>query len=194
MRQLKHHEKKLLRKVDLYNYNHKQQKESFDTLRIAKVQRRYHLQNGRTEYIAYNKLIGQMTQLATKLQLLSPTDTFRIAMTEQLLQKCYHMGLLRSDHNSNNTSLHDITTQITVSQFCRRRLSSILVKLKMAPTCSMAVTLIEQGQIRVGPNIIQSPAFLVPRTLEDYVTWVDASKIQRTVQRYNNKLDDFDLL
>lgn len=191
MRQLKHHEKKLLRKVDLYNYNHKQQKESFDTLRIAKIQRRYHLQNGRVEYIAYNKLIGQLTQLATKLQLLSESDTFRIAMTEQLIQKCYNMGLLRS---TNNMSLHDITTQITVSQFCRRRLSSILVKLKMAPTCAMAVTLIEQSQIRVGPNIITSPAFLVPRTLEDYVTWVDASKIRRTVQKYNNKLDDFDLL
>ena len=191
MRQLKHHEKKLLRKVDLYNYNHKQQKESFDTLRIAKIQRRYHLQNGRVEYIAYNKLIGQLTQLAAKLQLLSETDTFRIAMTEQMIQKCYNMGLLRS---TNNMSLHDITTQITVSQFCRRRLSSILVKLKMAPTCAMAVTLIEQSQIRVGPNIISSPAFLVPRTLEDYVTWVDASKIRRTVQKYNNKLDDFDLL
>ena len=191
MRQLKHHEKKLLRKVDLYNYNHKQQKESFDTLRIAKIQRRYHLQNGRVEYIAYNKLIGQLTQLAAKLQLLSESDTFRIAMTEQMIQKCYNMGLLRS---TNNMSLHDITTQITVSQFCRRRLSSILVKLKMAPTCAMAVTLIEQSQIRVGPNIISSPAFLVPRTLEDYVTWVDASKIRRTVQKYNNKLDDFDLL
>lgn len=191
MRQLKHHEKKLLRKVDLYNYNHKQQKESFDTLRIAKIQRRYHLQNGRVEYIAYNKLIGQLTQLAAKLQLLSESDTFRIAMTEQMIQKCYNMGLLRS---TNNMSLHDITTQITVSQFCRRRLSSILVKLKMAPTCAMAVTLIEQSQIRVGPNIITSPAFLVPRTLEDYVTWVDASKIRRTVQKYNNKLDDFDLL
>jgi U3 small nucleolar ribonucleoprotein protein IMP3 len=191
MRQLKHHEKKLLRKVDLYNYNHKQQKESFDTLRIAKIQRRYHLQNGRVEYIAYNKIIGQLTQLATKLQLLSPTDTFRIAMTEQLIQKCYNMGVLRT---TNSTSLHDISTQITVSQFCRRRLSSILVKLKMAETCSIAVTLIEQGQIRVGPNIITSPAFLVPRSLEDYVTWVDSSKIRRTVQKYNDKLDDFDLL
>ena len=191
MRQLKHHEKKLLRKVDLYNYNHKQQKESFDTLRIAKIQRRYHLPNGRVEYIAYNKLIGQLTQLAAKLQLLSESDTFRIAMTEQLIQKCYNMGLLRS---TNSTSLHDIATQITVSQFCRRRLSTILVKLKMAPTCAMAVTFIEQSQIRVGPHIMTSPAFLVPRTLEDYVTWVDASKIRRTVQTYKNQLDDFDLL
>jgi U3 small nucleolar ribonucleoprotein protein IMP3 len=73
-------------------------------------------------------------------------------------------------------------------------LSSILIKLKMAETCTMAVTFIEQGQIRVGPNIITNPAFLVTRTLEDYVTWVDASKIRKTVQRYNNTLDDFDLL
>ena len=30
--------------------------------------------------------------------------------------------------------------------------------------------------------------------LEDFVTWVDASKIKKKVLKYNNKLDDFDLL
>lgn len=30
--------------------------------------------------------------------------------------------------------------------------------------------------------------------MEDYVTWVDTSKIKRTVMKYNDKLDDFDLL
>ena len=38
------------------------------------------------------------------------------------------------------------------------------------------------------------PAFLVTRTFEDFVTWVDTSKIKRKVMRYNDKLDDFDLL
>ena len=38
------------------------------------------------------------------------------------------------------------------------------------------------------------PAFLVTRTFEDFVTWVDTSKIKRKVMKYNDKLDDYDLL
>jgi U3 small nucleolar ribonucleoprotein protein IMP3 len=57
-----------------------------------------------------------------------------------------------------------------------------------------ATTLIEHGHVRVGPNVVTDPAFLVTRTFEDYVTWVDSSKIKRTVMKYNDKLDDFDLL
>ncbi len=30
--------------------------------------------------------------------------------------------------------------------------------------------------------------------MEDFVTWVDTSKIKRAVQKYNDKLDDYDLL
>ena len=28
----------------------------------------------------------------------------------------------------------------------------------------------------------------------DFVTWVDGSKVRRTVQKYNDKLDDFDMM
>jgi hypothetical protein len=51
-----------------------------------------------------------------------------------------------------------------------------------------------EGHIRVGPHVITDPAFLVTRTFEDYVTWVDSSKIKRTIMKYNDKLDDYDLL
>lgn len=83
---------------------------------------------------------------------------------------------------------------VTPSAMCRRRIPVVMVRLKMAQTLKVAVTLIEQGQVRVGPNVITDPAFLVTRSMEDYVTWVDSSKIRRTVQKYNDKLDDFDLL
>lgn len=48
--------------------------------------------------------------------------------------------------------------------------------------------------MRVGPNVVSDPAFLVTRTFEDFITWVDSSKIKRTVMKYNDKLDDYDLL
>jgi U3 small nucleolar ribonucleoprotein protein IMP3 len=57
-----------------------------------------------------------------------------------------------------------------------------------------AVTFIEQGHVRVGSEVVTDPAFLVTRNMEDYVTWVDSSKIKRNIMRYREKLDDFDLL
>jgi len=30
--------------------------------------------------------------------------------------------------------------------------------------------------------------------MEDFVTWVDSSKIKRNIMKYRDKLDDFDLL
>jgi U3 small nucleolar ribonucleoprotein protein IMP3 len=51
-----------------------------------------------------------------------------------------------------------------------------------------------QGHVRVGPETVLEPAFLVTRAMEDFVTWVDTSKIRRKVLAYNDKLDDYDLL
>lgn len=51
-----------------------------------------------------------------------------------------------------------------------------------------------QGHVRVGPDVVSDPAFLVTRAMEDYVTWVDQSRIKRAVMRYNDQLDDYDLL
>lgn len=31
------------------------------------------------------------------------------------------------------------------------------------------------------------------RNMEDFVTWVDSSKIKRNIMKYRDKLDDFDL-
>lgn len=41
---------------------------------------------------------------------------------------------------------------------------------------------------------VTDPAFLVTRSMEDFVTWVDTSRIKRKVQKYNDRLDDYDLL
>jgi len=44
------------------------------------------------------------------------------------------------------------------------------------------------------PPVVTDPAFLVSRSHEDFLTWVNGSKIKRAVMKYNDKLDDFDLL
>lgn len=42
-----------------------------------------------------------------------------------------------------------------------------------------------QGHVRIGPEAVTDPAFLVTRNMEDFVTWVDTSKIKRKVQKFN---------
>lgn len=181
MRQLKHHEKKLLRKVSLHSWKGE------DNIRVAKVMRRYHIQN-REDYVAYNKICGMVSKLSAKLETLKPDDAFRIAMTDQLLDKLYNMGIITTTKSLQKAD------EITASSICRRRLPVVMVRMKMAETMRAAVTFVEQGQVRVGPNVVTDPAFLVTRNLEDFVTWVDSSKVRRTVHKYNDKLDDFDLL
>lgn len=45
----------------------------------------------------------------------------------------------------------------------RRRLPVVMVRLKMAETLREAVTFVEQGHVRVGPETVTDPAFLVTR-------------------------------
>ena len=181
MRTLKHHEKKLLKKVNFLQWktehNHRE----------VEVMRRYHLQD-RDDYKKYNKLCGMVTKLVNLLKRMDPRDSERIELTDALLQKLYDMGAIPS---KKSLALCD---KLSVSSFCRRRLSVIMVRLKMAETLREAVTFIEQGHVRVGPETVVDPAFLVTRNFEDFVTWVDTSRIKRKVAAYNDKLDDYDLL
>lgn len=56
---------------------------------------------------------------------------------------------------------------------------------KMSETVKEATKFIEQGHVRVGPEVVKDPAFLVTRSLEDFVTWVDGSAIRKHVLEYN---------
>ncbi|KAI9469319.1 30S ribosomal protein S4 [Zychaea mexicana] len=181
MRQLKYHEQKLLKKVDFLQWKKE------DNIREIKVIRRYHLQQ-REDYHKYNKLAGNIKQLANKISLLDSRDPFRTEQEKALLDKLYSMGIITS------TSKFSDCNKVTVSAFCRRRLPIVMCRLKMAETVKEAVTFVEQGHVRVGPQTITDSAFLVTRTMEDFVTWVDTSKIKRKIMKYNDKLDDFDLL
>lgn len=131
-------------------------------------------------------------------------------MSDALLEKLYKLGILTAAKSLSQCS------KVTVASFCRRRLAVIMVRLKMAETVKQAVVYVEQGHVRVGPETITDSAYLVTRNMEDFVTWVDTSKIKRKILKYNDKvrcrvhdiylqhfistfvflpqLDDFDLL
>jgi len=123
------------------------------------------------------------------LRKMDPADATRLAVTQSLLEKLYAAGAIPSARGS--LALCD---KLSTSSFCRRRLAVVLVRLKMAETLAEAATFVEQGHVRVGPDTVTDPAFLVTRAAEDFVTWADTSTIRRKVQQYNDALDDFDLL
>jgi len=182
MRELKYHEKKLLKKVDFLNWKRERNH------RENAVIHRYYIQNP-DDYHKYNRICGNLRNLAYRISMLPASDPFRHKIESQLLSKLYDMGVLNID-----TKLSDVENKLTVAAFCRRRLAVAMLRLKMSQTLRAAVTFIEQGHVRVGPDTITDPAYLVTRHMEDFVTWVDSSKLKRTVMKYNDELDDFDLL
>uniref|UniRef100_A0A8C4DE86 U3 small nucleolar ribonucleoprotein protein IMP3 n=1 Tax=Dicentrarchus labrax TaxID=13489 RepID=A0A8C4DE86_DICLA len=178
VRKLKHHEQKLLKKVDFINW------EVDNNLHEVKVLRRFRIEK-REDYTKYNKLSRNIRDLAQKIRDLDEKDGFRAQSSHRLLEKLYSIGLLPTKQNLS------LTEKVTASSFCRRRLPSIMLNLRMAQNLKTAITFIEQGHVRVGPDIVTDPAFLVTRNMEDFVTWVDSSKIKQHVMNYNDEVSQF---
>nr|CAD1827301.1 unnamed protein product [Ananas comosus var. bracteatus] len=155
--------------------------------REALVTRRY-LLTERDDYKKYSSICRMVQKLVNLLKQMDPRDPYRIEMTDMLLEKLYNMGVI-----STKKSLAKCD-KLSVSSFCRRRLASVLVNLKFCEHLKEAVMYIEQGHVRVGPETVTDPAFLVTRNMEDFVTWVDSSKIKRKVLQYNEQLDDYDAM
>lgn len=147
VRKLKHHESKLLRKVDFVRQ---------ESSREVPILRKYHIQR-REDYTRYNRLCGASKKIATRLTKLDAHDPFRTEKVEQLLEKLYQIGVIPTKKNLG------LVDKMTASSFCRRRLPVIMVRLKMSETIKHAVMLIEQGHIRVGPKTVTDPAMLITR-------------------------------
>lgn len=135
----------------------------------------------------YNKLSREIREVANKLTEVDPSDSFRTEMSSQLLEKLYVLGLIPTKWDLNNVD------KVSASSFCRRRLPVVMKRNNMSESIPNASKLVEHGHVRVGPEVVKDPVFLVTRTLEDFVTWVDGSAIQRHVLEYNDLRDDFEL-
>lgn len=51
------------------------------------------------------------------------------------------------------------------------------------------MTYVQHGHVRVGPNVVRDPAFIVTRDGEDYVSWT--SKMREKIDEYNDQRDDY---
>lgn len=103
------------------------------------------------------------------------------------------MGLIKQKRGE-GAGLSQVERDVSVSAFARRRLPIVMVRIKMVETLKAAVGFIGQGHVRVGTEVVTDGAFLVTRNMEDFVTWVDGSKVKRQVMQYRDQLDDFELL
>uniref|UniRef100_A0A8C0SZF6 U3 small nucleolar ribonucleoprotein protein IMP3 n=3 Tax=Canis lupus TaxID=9612 RepID=A0A8C0SZF6_CANLF len=170
VRKLKFHEQKLLKQVDFLNW------EATDhNLHELRVLRRYRGSGGRTTRLQPAAPGGARAGAASaRPPRARPVPRARLGLVPT-------RGSLALCHS------------VTASAFCRRRLPTELLKLRMAQHLQAAVAFVEQGHVRVGPDVVTDPAFLVTRSMEDFVTWVDSSRIRRHVLEYNEERDDFDL-
>lgn len=137
MRKLKHHEGKLLRKVDFLSWKNE------DNIRENTILRKYGISK-REDYAKYNRIAGMVTSLVAKMKNLPQDSEFRVRSTEALLNKLFNMGLISTASNLEKAE------HIPASAFCRRRLPIVMVRLKMAETVKDASTKIEQVRMALG--------------------------------------------
>ncbi|XP_062429216.1 U3 small nucleolar ribonucleoprotein protein IMP3 [Rhea pennata] len=182
VRKLKYHEQKLLKRLELVSWE-----AAGGSLAEVRALRRYRVAR-REDYARYRALSRAVRALARRLRDLGPASgAFRSRCAAALLEKLHAMGLL-----SSRRSLA-LCERLSAAAFCRRRLPCLLLKLRMAQNLRDAVAFVEQGHVRVGPEVVTDPALLVTRAMEDFITWTDASRIRRKVLDYNEERDDFDL-
>merc|ERR1711963_252416 len=129
----------------------------------------------------------EIRDIARMIKDFDPKNQHRTDMSAAFLEKMYSIGLIPTKWNL------ELCDKINASSFCRRRLPVVMVRSKMAENLKSAVSLVESGHVRVGPDTVLDPAFLVPRNLEDFVTWVDTSKIRQHVLEYKDLRDDYDV-
>ena len=179
LRKLKHHEAKLLKKVDFLDW--KEEKNLHQSTIVAKFGL-----SDRDEYSKYYAVVGKIQKLTRHLGRMKADDPFRKMMTQALLKKLWDMGLVQQTQ-----SLLD-ADKVTVSSLCRRRLAIVLRNLKMCERLDQAKQFVQQGHVRIGPRVVLDPGVLVTRKMEDFVTWVDDSKIREKILRHNDEYDDYD--
>merc|ERR1712226_453179 len=87
VRKLKHHEQKLLKKVDFINW------EVDNNLHEVKIMKRYAIQK-REDYTLYNKLSREIREIVRKIKDLDPASPHRVDMSAAFLEKLWNIGII----------------------------------------------------------------------------------------------------
>jgi len=178
MRELKYHEKKLLKKVNFLQWK------KTNSTREQLVTSKYLLKD-RDEYKKYNLVVGMIRKLAETLTRLADTDPTKLAVARKLINLLYDAGIIHA------RKLVECT-KVNVSSLCERRLPMVMVKRGMIKTFTHGDEFVQHGHVRVGTKTLSDPSVLISRSMEEYVTWSDGSKIKRKVEEFNGVQDDYE--
>jgi U3 small nucleolar ribonucleoprotein protein IMP3 len=177
MRKLKFHEQKLLKKVNFLEWK------KTNTTREQLITSKYILKE-RDEYKKYNLIVGMIRKLSETLSRLKDSDPTKLLIAKKLINLLYEVGLI------NEKKLIECT-KISVGSFCERRLPMVMVKRKMIKTFMHADEFVQHGHVRVGIKTVNDTSILISRGMEEYVTWVDSSKIKKKIDEFNEEQDDY---
>ncbi|KAI5191051.1 U3 small nucleolar ribonucleoprotein IMP3 [Nematocida sp. AWRm77] len=170
MRELKHHEKKLLRKVDLLEWK------GTSTQREQSATRKYCMEERET-YTKYNHITGKIRRLALALAKINDSDETKATVVKELTNKLYSLGLIKSRNLLE-------CAKMGATSFCKRRLASVMVDMKMVPDIQTGTTFVKHGHVKVGTQIATDPGLILSRAMEDFVTWRDGSKVKNTIESF----------
>ncbi|KAM3850886.1 U3 small nucleolar ribonucleoprotein IMP3-like [Vipera latastei] len=124
VRKLKFHVQKLLKKLDLVNWE-----AASGNLAELHVLRRYRIQR-KEDYSRYNQLSRAVRDLARQIRDLGDVPEsvgFRPRSTAALLEKLYAMGVVPSKRSLEQCN------RVSASSFCRRRLPCLLMYTDCKP-------------------------------------------------------------
>ncbi|KAL0489727.1 U3 small nucleolar ribonucleoprotein IMP3 [Acrasis kona] len=188
VRELKFHEQKLLKKVDFLNWKSDNIKEEYRVY-MLKMIHKYKLRDQK-EFFNYQRIATITNEAVQSIRDLPDKEylAFKKEQFELLSVKLYQMGVLDSVDEL------DRLNKLTVGRFCRRRVSYLLKVMHFAETVTYANDYIRHGHVRIGPNVVNDPAFLVPRNLEDFITWTNDSSIKKTIKNFNEDYDAYEML
>lgn len=177
MRKLKFHEQKLLKKVNFLDWK------KTNTTREQLVTSKYLLKS-RDEYKKYNIIVGMIKKLSETLSRLADNNPTKLVVSKKLISLLHDVGIIE------NRKLVDCT-KVTVSSFCERRISMVLVKKKLVQTFAHADEFVQHGHIRLGTRIINDTSTLISKAMEEYLTWSDKSKLRKKIDEFNEENDDY---
>lgn len=177
MRNLKYHEKKLLKKVNLDEWNSK---------REQLVTTKY-LLHDRDTYIVYNRIVGKIRRLTESLARMDYTNVVKGHIIKKLINLLNDLGILNSKRLSD-------CLKITVSDFCKRRLPIVIAHKKMVENYKDADKFVQHGHFKIGPNIVKNTELLVTKHNAEYIKWADKSKIKKKLDEQCGEIDDFNFV
>ncbi|EFC50373.1 predicted protein [Naegleria gruberi] len=188
VRELKHHEQKLLKRVDFLNWKSDGVTPEYKEY-ILKTIQKYQLKDQK-EFFNYQRIATQINNTLNSIKELDDKiyRDFKVDQLVMLGKKLFDMGILDSEAEI------ETLKKITVGRLCRRRISYLLKVLHFSESVRLANLNIQHGHIRIGPEVVKDEAFLVSRNLEDFITWTNKSRIKSTIRKFNETFDDFEEL